>query len=154
MRPELIGFDELERLIEELSKVPQQVATRSARAGSNIELRQARALAPDRTGKLKLAMKLIGEKSKKGQSKKVYQITFDRAYNGDGEDGLVKISKKTGKRAYYPTSQDQGWKYPNGGYHIGEQFMKNSAREESDRVKQKMIDVANDEIKKVLNKAR
>jgi hypothetical protein len=61
---------------------------------------------------------------------------------------------KAGKRSYYPVSQEFGWKYKNGGYHVGLQYMKNTAEENKSKVEQKIIDVAKDGIDKVLSQAR
>lgn len=148
MSVELQGFNELRQLIDELEKVPQKVATKAARSGGQVDLTATKQDAPVYDGWLKASLKLIGEKSKT-PSKKVYEITFDRAYNSK----LVKFSKE-GKRSYYPVSQEFGWKYPNGGYHVGVQYMKNTAREKANDVEQKMVDVAMKEIEKILNAAR
>ena len=145
---EIEGFNELRELIDQLGKVPQNVATKAARQGSQIDLTAAKADAPVYDGWLKAALKLVGEKSK-SPGKKVYEITFDRAYNSK----LVKTSK-TGKRSYYPVSQEFGWKYPHGGYHVGLQYMKNSAEQTASAVEQKIVDVAKNELDKILSQAR
>jgi hypothetical protein len=149
MSVSLEGFDELMRLVNELEKVPQKVATKAARSGAQVDLTATKQDAPVYDGWLKASLKLVGERSQKGQSKKVYEITFDRAYNSK----LVKISK-SGKRSYYPVSQEYGWKYPNGGYHVGLQYMKNTARDKENEVEQKIVDVAKNEIDKILSTAR
>lgn len=156
---EVTGFNELQRLIKELEGVPQKVATKSARSGGQIELRAVKKDAPVHDGWLKAALKLVGERTRK-PGKKVYEITFDRAYNSK----LVKVSK-IGKRSYYPVSQEFGWKYRvslmgtrftrvHGGYHVGLQYMKNSALETGNAVEQKIVDVATAELNKVLSTAR
>jgi hypothetical protein len=148
MDMEVAGFVELQQLIEQLGKVPQKVATKAAGAGARIDLTATKADAPVYDGWLKASLKMVGERASK-PGKKVYEITFDRAYN----EKLVKTSK-AGKRSYYPVSQEFGWKYPNGGYHVGLQYMKNTAEENKARVEQKIIDVAKDGIDKVLSQAR
>jgi hypothetical protein len=148
MSMEISGLDNLIQLIEELEKVPQSVATKAARSGAQIDLTATKQDAPELDGWLKSSLKLVGEKTKT-KGKKVYEITFDSAYNSK----LVKISK-TGKRSYYPVSQEFGWKYPNGGGHYGLQYMKNTAREKENEVEQKMVDVAQVAIQKILDKAR
>lgn len=145
---ELQGFNELKNLIDELGKVPQKVATKAARSGGQIDLTATKQDAPVYDGWLKASLKLVGERAST-PGKKVYEITFDKAYNSK----LVKISK-SGKRSYYPNSQEFGWKYPNGGYHVGLQYMKNTAREKGNAVEQRIVDVATAELNKVLSTAR
>jgi hypothetical protein len=148
MDTQVTGFNELKQLIDQLGKVPQKVATRAASAGARIDLSATKADAPVYDGWLKASLKMVGERASK-PGKKVYEITFDRAYNSK----LVKTSE-TGKRSYYPVSQEFGWKYKNGGYHVGLQYMKNTAEENKSKVEQKIIDVAKDGIDKVLSQAR
>jgi hypothetical protein len=148
MDTQVTGFDELKQLIDQLGKVPQKVATKAASAGARIDLSATKADAPVYDGWLKASLKMVGERASK-PGKKVYEITFDRAYNSK----LVKTSK-AGKRSYYPVSQEFGWKYKNGGYHVGLQYMKNTAEENKSKVEQKIIDVAKDGIDKVLSQAR
>lgn len=139
------GFDELEKVIKELGQVPQKVATKAARAGAQDILKATKADAPVFDGWLKAALKLSGENNK-AKGKKVYEITFDRAYNSK----LVKVSPKTGNRSYYPISQEYGWKYHNGGYHVGLQYMKNSANATKSAAEQKIINIALAELNKVI----
>ena len=148
MDTQVTGFNELKQLIDQLGKVPQKVATRAASAGARIDLSATKADVPVYDGWLKASLKMVGERASK-PGKKVYEITFDRAYNSK----LVKTSK-AGKRSYYPVSQEFGWKYPHGGYHVGLQYMKNTAEENKGKVEQKIIDVAKDGIDKVLSQAR
>jgi hypothetical protein len=148
MNMEIEGFNELQGLIDQLGKVPQKVATKAARSGAQIDLKATKADAPVYDGWLKASLKLVGEKAKT-PGKKVYEITFDRAYNSK----LVKTSKY-GNRSYYPVSQEFGWHYHNGGYHVGLQYMKNTTRENSSTVEQKIVDVAKSELDKVLSQAR
>lgn len=145
---EVTGLDDLKRLINQLEKVPQKVATKAARSGGQIDLTATKQDAPVYDGWLKAALKLVGEKAK-SPGKKVYEITFDRAYNSK----LVKISNE-GKRSYYPNSLEFGWKYKNGGSHYGLQYMKNTANEKASEVEQKIVDVAQSEIEKILSRAR
>jgi hypothetical protein len=143
---EIEGFNELIGLIDQLGKVPQKVATKAARSGAQMDLTATKADAPVYDGWLKASLKLFGEKAK-SPGKKVYEITFDRAYNSK----LVKVSK-SGKRSYYPASQEYGWQY--GGPHHGLQYMKNSAEQTGSMVEQKIVDVAKSEIDKILSQAR
>lgn len=139
------GFDELQQLIDQVGKVPQKVATKAAKQGAQEVLNATKADAPEYDGWLKASLKLVGEKAKV-RGKKVYEVTFDRAYNSK----LVKYSIKENKRSYYPVSQEYGWHYTNGGYHVGLQYMKNSARDVSTLTEQKIIDIAKRELDKVI----
>lgn len=145
---QITGLDNLIRIIGELEKVPQSVATKAAKSGAQMDLTATKQDAPVYDGWLKAALKLVGEKAK-SPGKKVYEITFDRAYNSK----LVKISNE-GKRSYYPNSLEFGWKYKNGGSHYGLQYMKNTANEKASEVEQKIVDVAQSEIEKILSRAR
>jgi hypothetical protein len=89
MDTQVTGFNELKQLIDQLGKVPQKVATRAASAGARIDLSATKADAPVYDGWLKASLKMVGERASK-PGKKVYEITFDRAYNSK----LVKTSKR------------------------------------------------------------
>jgi hypothetical protein len=145
--PHIDGFDDLMSMVEGLGQVPQKVATKSAKKGADVVLREAKALAPEYDGWLKASLKIIGERTKPDKrGSKAYQITFDRAYNSK----LVKISK-TGKRSYYPVSQEYGWKYGSGGGY-GVQYLRNSADGQSYRSQKVMIDTAAAEIDKIIRR--
>jgi hypothetical protein len=140
---EIEGMQELIETIQELEKLPQRVVTKAARQGANIDLRATKAGAPVYDGWLKAALKLVGERTSI-QGKKVYEITFDRAYNSK----LVKISKE-GKRSYYPVSQEYGWITKGGKYVPGHRYMEKAAVENAQAIQQKMVDVLAAEIDKL-----
>jgi hypothetical protein len=98
------GMKELRGAIRRLGKLPQSAVTQATRKGAMVVLRAARDAAPADTGALRKGIVLKGEKrGKKG--KKVYQVTFDAKMN----EQFVKTSRE-GKRAYYPASQEYGFK--------------------------------------------
>jgi HK97 gp10 family phage protein len=140
---ELEGFDELVRTIEQLEKLPQKVVTKAARQGANIDLKETKQNAPEYTGTLKHSIKLVGERTRI-RGKKVYDVTFDRAYN----HALVKFSKN-GKRSYYPASQEYGYKLRNGFHLEGLRFMRKAVDEKAQEIQQKMVDVLASEIDKL-----
>lgn len=150
---EIEGFRELIGLIDQLGKVPQKVATQAARAGANVLLRDVKQKSPYDTGLLKSALKNVGERNKPS-GKKVYEITFDKQLSGNGENGLVKISKYTNKRAYYPASQEFGWTNMNGKHVPGLHYMKDTADADASSVEQKIVDTAKNAIDKILSQAR
>ncbi|GIW49203.1 MAG: hypothetical protein KatS3mg079_679 [Caloramator sp.] len=139
------GVKELEKSLKKLGDVPQKFVTKAAKQGSTILLKKAKQGGwIDRSGNLRKGIILKGEKTKL-KGKKVYQVTFDTAYN----DVFVKVTK-TGKRAYYPASQEYGFRTRNGGYVPGFHFMKNAVVEKQTEVERKIIDVMSKAIDKAL----
>jgi len=140
------GMKELERSIKRLGDVPQKAVTPAARKGANIWRNAAKALAPVDQGNLKKGIVLKGEKATK-KGKKVYQVTFDKNKN----DIFVKTSK-SGKRSYYPASQEYGYFTQNGGYIPGFHFMKKAAEENKEAAEQKIVSELTKNIDKEWNK--
>jgi HK97 gp10 family phage protein len=104
MASNITGVEELIRMIEKFEKVPAKAMTQATKAGSMIVRQIAKSNAPKDSGKLIRAIKLKAEKRKTG--KKVYQVKIVG-------DGFVKFSK-SGKRSFYPASQEYGWKTASG----------------------------------------
>lgn len=144
--PEVIeGMTDLLKTVDQIGKLPQRVVTKVAKAGANIDLKATKAHAPMLTGVLKKALKLIAERtSKKG--KKVYEVTF----NPDANNALVKVSK-SGKRSYYPASQEFGFIARDGRYIPGYNYMLNAIEETAGQVQKTMLDTFSAEIDKVWN---
>lgn len=142
----LEGVKELEAAFRRLGNVPQSVLTKAVKKGATILLKSAKAKAPEDTGTLKKGLYLKAEKSKV-KGKKVYQVTFNPAYNSY----FVKISK-AGKRAYYPASQEYGFKARNGRYIPGYSYLRKSMQENESRVAAKIIDELKKEVDKLLGK--
>lgn len=139
------GVKELEKSLKKLGDVPQKFVSKSAKKGATILLKAAKqGKWIDRTGNLRKGIILKGEKSKL-KGKKVYQVTFDPAFN----DVFVKVSKE-GKRAYYPASQEYGFKARNGRYIPGFHFMRNAVQENERKVQTTIIDTMMKEIEKAL----
>ncbi len=138
------GLPELERSIKRLGQLPQKFVTKAARKGAIIPLRAARARAPVDAGQLKRGLVLKGERSRV-RGKKVYQVTFSSAMN----DAFVKISQ-SGKRAYYPASQEYGFKTKNGGWIPGYSYLKGATDDNAVATEQTMIDVLTQEVDKEL----
>ena len=137
----ITGVDEVIRLMQQVDKVSQSVVTRAAKAGANIVKKDAKANAPVRSGALKKSITMKAEKRKKG--KKVYDIKFV------GEN-LVKISK-SGKRSFYPVSQEYGWMTKSGKKIIPKKagYLRNAIKNNRTKVQQTMIDVMKTELEKV-----
>lgn len=97
---------DLQDAIERLETVPKRCVKQAVGAGARVMRKHIKARAPKgKTGNLRRAIRVVHEKHKGRAPKAGSQITFDRKYN----DRLAKISK-TGKRSYYPISQDAGWR--------------------------------------------
>ncbi len=139
------GMKELERSIKRLGQLPQSCVTKASRKGALIALRAAKANAPVDTGDLRRGLVLKGERTKV-KGKKVYQVTPDPKMNSV----FVKLSK-SGKRAYYPASQEFGFRTRGGGYTPGYNYLKKSL-DNSGAIEQTIVDVLSKEIDKELSK--
>lgn len=142
------GMAELERLFGRLGKVPQTVATKSARAGGSIALKAAKANAPEDTGDLKRGIILKRERSKV-KGKAVYDVTIDPTMN----DVFVKISKD-GKRSYYPASQEYGFLTVDGRYVPGYRYLRRAIDDNQAQIEIKVLETAGKEVDKALRKGR
>lgn len=139
------GMRELQRSLKKLGDVPQKYVTKAAKKGATILQKAAKQGGwVDQSGNMRKGIILKPEKTKK-KGKKVYQATFDTAFN----DVFVKVSKD-GKRAYYPASQEYGFKARNGRYIPGFHFMKNAVQENETKVQRTIIDTMMKEIDKAL----
>jgi hypothetical protein len=138
------GMDELEAYMRDMGRLPQKVVTKAARKGAMIIRRVARKGGwIDQSGELRKGIVLKGEKAKiKG--KKVYQVVMDSAKN----DIFVKMTK-SGKRYYYPASQEYGFKTKNGGYTPGFHFLRNALVDNSRGIEKVMVDIMSKEIDKL-----
>lgn len=145
-RSEIKGMRELERSFQALGKVPQTVATQSARAGGNIVLKAAKGNAPVDSGDLKRGIVLKRERSRT-KGKAVYDVTIDAAMNSV----FVKVSKD-GKRSYYPASQEYGFLTVDGRYIPGYRYMRRAADDNERAVEKKVLEAAGKAVDKALRK--
>jgi hypothetical protein len=127
------GINEVIRRIEQIGRVPATVLTKATKKGALISRNWARNNAPEDLGTLIRGIKIVAEKRKIG--KKVYQVVFDRKYN----DKFQKVTL-SGKRYYYPASQEHGFKTRDGGRVEGKHFMKQSLHENKRLTQQTIID--------------
>jgi hypothetical protein len=144
MSNNVTGMNEVLRLIEELGKAPQKVLTKATRLSANIVKDAARSNSPSLSGALKRGIKIKKERGKNGKS--VYRIGhFGKDFKGTE---YVKISARTGKRSYYPSSQEYGWtsrgkRYP-GDPHLRAAFDSNRQR-----VNDNILDVLTTELNSI-----
>jgi len=147
-RSEIVGMKELERAFKELGKVPQTVATQSARAGGRIALKAAKTNAPEDSGDLKRGIILKRERTRV-KGKAVYDVMMDPAKN----DVFVKTTKD-GKRYYYPASQEYGFLTVDGGYVPGYRFLRRSIDDNKTVIEKKVLETAGKAVDKALRKGR
>lgn len=147
-KSDIIGMAELERSFRELGKVPQTIATQSARAGSSIARKSAKSNAPEDEGNLKRGIIMKRERSRV-KGKAVYDVMMDPAMN----DVFVKISKD-GKRSYYPASQEYGFLTVNGSYVPGYRFLRRAIDDNVLQIEKKVLETAGKAVDKALRKGR
>lgn len=147
-RTDIIGMKELEQSFRELGKVPQTVATQSARKGATIARKAARANAPVDEGNLKRGIIMKRERTRV-KGKAVYDVMMDPAMN----DVFVKVSKE-GKRSYYPASQEYGFLTVDGGYVPGYRFLRRAVDDNERQIERDVLEAAGKAVDKALQKRR
>lgn len=137
------GLKELTKTIQKMEKLPQKCVTKAAKTGAKIPLKSAKGNAPYLSGALEGGIVLKGEKTRV-KGKKVYQVVMDSNKN----DIFVKMSK-SGKRSYYPASQEYGFTTKNGGYIPGLRYLKKSILNNKASIEKTMVNVLGKEIDKL-----
>jgi len=140
----IVGLHKLEQTLKQLEKVPQRIVTKSSRKGASVVYKQAKKDAPVDQGNLKKGIKIVAEKTRT-KGKKVYQITMNRQMN----NVFVKQSS-TGKRAYYPASQEYGFFTKNGRYIPGFNYLRGSNASKRQEAQQIIVKTAQAEVDKIL----
>lgn len=143
---EIVGMKELLAQIDRLGKVPQVAVNKAAQKGATIARKAAKANAPRLTGALKRGIILKKERKTK-PGKTVYDVMMNPAMN----DIFVKVSK-SGKRSYYPASQEYGFFTRDGGYVQGKRYLSNALSGNSDQIEKTVVQVLSDEIDKAISK--
>jgi HK97 gp10 family phage protein len=140
----VVGVDEVRRLFEQVGKAPAKVLTKAVKNAAKIVLLAARAGAPVDTGALKKGIKLRAERRRYG--KRVYQIGVFGKSGGGAE--FVKYSS-TGKRSFYPASQEYGWTDQYGHYHPGYRYLRNAADRNAVRVHSMILEIMAEELSRL-----
>ncbi len=143
------GMAELERSLKQLARVPQTVATQAARSGATIALKAARSKAPIDTGQLRSGIIMKGER-KTITGKKVYDVMMNPAMNNVFVKMVQNPVQLKGNRAYYPASQEYGFRTANGGYIPGYGFLKSAMVNNKVAIESKMVAVASKAVDKAL----
>jgi len=147
MSMQIEGMRELEASIRRLGNLPQRDVTNAARAGAKIALQDTRKNAPMKTGALRKGIILKGEKSR-FRGKKVYQVTFDPAMN----EVFQKRYGTGNKYAYYPASQEYGFKTKGNGYKEGKHFMRDSIVNNYEKISRKIVEILSARIDRALRR--
>jgi hypothetical protein len=138
------GMDNLQKTIKKLGDLPQKCVSTAVRKAILIPKRAAKLGGwIDQTGYMRKGIITKAEKTRV-KGKKVYDVEMDPKMN----DVFVKMSKD-GKRAYYPASQEFGFRTRNGGYVPGFHFLRNSLEDNARKVEKEMVDVLSKEIDKL-----
>lgn len=138
------GMKELENTIKTLEKLPQKCVNKAVRKGIMVAKSAAKQAGfVDQTGYLRKGIIPKAEKTKV-KGKKVYEVAMDSKMN----DVFVKTSK-AGKRAYYPASQEYGFRTKSGGYVPGFHYLRKSLVDNSLRIEKTIVDVLSEEIDKL-----
>ena len=139
----------LERQLEDLGRVPQKCVTGAARKGAQVVRKEAKRLAPKRTGELRRGLILYGEKVRgKSKGQKVYQIVLDRRKN----NVFQRVSASGKVNGYYPSSQEYGFKLKNGERKAGQYYLKTAAENKQSESTKVMLQKFIEEVDKAWQK--
>lgn len=136
----LEGARKLAKQIQILGDISQRSVQLAARKGAVFAQRQAKQKAPVDIGNLKKGIRVIGERRTK-RGKKVYMVAFDygmndvfQKFNKAAEAEKAK-GKKVSPTAYYPASQEYGWRLQNGRKVPGKFFLRNAVAQNRPQIK-------------------
>lgn len=155
------GVVKLVKMLDKAGKNPQKAVTKAAgKAGTIVKRAVKYGTVPvGETGYLKKAIVRKAEKSRK-RGKKVYEVTFDKAYNDVLQKPIKNPGKAGGKnpKAYYPASQEYGYltRSKGGGlsYVPGLHFMREGAEQSETQAKTVMIETMEKELEKLWQEAQ
>lgn len=159
---DLKGTIKLIKMLDKAGKSPQKAITKAASKAITPVKRAVRGIAPvgeSGGGTLKKAITRKAEKSRK-RGKKVYEVTFNKAYNEVLQKPIKNPGIAGGKsdKAYYPASQEYGFltrSKKNGiNYVPGLHFMRAGADQSQAQAKQIMIETMEKELDKLWQEAQ
>lgn len=129
----------------QLGEMSQRSVQRAARKGATFTQRRAKAEAPVDIGNLKKGIRIYGERTTK-KGKKVYMVVFTRAmnhifqkFNAQARAKML-AGQKVNPTAYYPASQEFGWRMTNGRKIPGKFFMKRAVADHRPTINKIMFD--------------
>lgn len=161
VRFDTTGIVKMVKMLDKVGKSPQKAATKAASKGITLVKRAIKqgTVPVGETGNLKRAIIRKAEKSR-ARGKKVFEVTFDRAYNDVLQRPIKNPGEAGGKndKAYYPASQEYGFltRSKGGGisYVPGLHFMRQGAEQSEAQATQIMIDTMGEELDKLWQKAQ
>lgn len=153
----LEGAKKLEKQLKRLGKSPQRSVQLAARKGATFAQRDAKSNAPVDIGHLKSGIKIYGERTTK-TGKKVYMVVFARAmnhifqkYNAEARAKLL-TGQKVAHTAYYPASQEFGWRMTNGRKVPGKFFMRDAVEDNRPQINKIIEDTLLTQLEKSIKK--
>jgi len=126
------GLDELVDSIDRLGNLPRKHVRAAARKASQKVLTATRKIAPRKTRALKKGITKKEEKSRT-PGKAVFDIRMDSKKND------VFVKEYNGKRAYYPASQEYGFKTRSGRKVQGKYYFKRAAEQSKGQFEREVI---------------
>lgn len=113
--------EDLVDAINQLGRLPMQALSGPVRRSASAIQRLARQYAPRRTGALQTGI-IVSRKERTSRPGKVgYQVTLAAEMN----DVFVHYSK-AGKRGYYPSAQEYGFRLRNGKRYAGRHYLRDA----------------------------
>lgn len=153
----LEGARRLAQQVKRLGDVSQRSVQLAARKGAVFAQRKAKAAAPVDIGNLKKGIKIIGERTTK-RGKKVYMVAFDYSMNNIFQKFNKKAAqqkaagKKVSPTAYYPASQEYGWRLPNGRKMPGKYFLRNAVANNRPQIQEIIYNELDRQMEKLISK--
>lgn len=154
---DLQGAKKLAKQVKLLGDLSQRSVQLAARKGAVYAQRKAKQDAPVDLGNLKRGIRVVGERFTK-RGKKVYMIVFDKGMNDIFQKFNAKAKaeqakgKKVSATAYYPASQEYGWRLQNGRKVPGKFFMKKSVDGNRPQIKEIIYNELDRQMEKLINK--
>lgn len=146
------GLEELERLFNNLGEnFPKSKIRKAAKKGIKQPLKDAIKEAPELHGDLKRGIVAVEEakwKSIKKLKKSVFQVYFNKAYN----EIFQKKNSRGQITAYYPVSQEYGWKLRNGTKEPGKEFIKKAVESNTNSSLKTVVDSLTSDINKIMER--
>ena len=157
---DLRGLEKMVKMLDKAGQSPQKAVTKAASKGITPVRKAIRGLVPvGATGNLKKAIIRKAEKSR-SRGKKVYEVTFDKAYNNVLQRPIKNPGAAGGKsdKAYYPASQEYGFltRSKGGGvsYVPGRYFMRRGAEQAQPQATEIIMDTMGKELDKLWQTAQ
>ena len=154
------GIVKMVKMLDKAGKSPQKAITRAASKGITPVKRAVKGVVPvGETGNLKRAITRKAERTRT-RGKKVYEVTFDKAYNDVLQKPIIHPGVAGGKsdKAYYPASQEYGFLTRSKGngysYIPGLHFMRQGAEQAETQSKRIMIETMEKELDKLWQEAQ